>query len=213
MNFLAHCLIGSRAAVGHPDAPSAAALLAGGFLGDFIKGRVPAQMPADLALGVRLHRRVDAYSNQHPDIRTSSDRFPAELRRLAPIMVDILCDHLLSRAWSDYHDQEISQFTGTIYTEVAAYTDWLPDTGIQFLEYAREKDLLARYGDWTVAEGAMRSITRRLKRPELNPLLEDAVPPLLEALEADFHRYFPDILSHAGEWVAQEHAASRAERS
>ena len=213
MNFLAHCLIGSRATGGHPDAPSAAALLAGGFLGDFVKGRVPAEMPADLALGVRLHRRVDAYSNQHPDIRISSDRFPAELRRLAPILVDILCDHLLSRSWSDYHDQEISQFTDRIYVEVAAHADWLPDTGIQFLDYAREKDLLARYGDWTVAEGAMRSITRRLKRPELNPLLADAVPPLLEALEADFHRYFPDILTHAAAWVAQEHAESSSKRS
>ncbi len=204
MNFLAHCLIGSQAAGDHPGAPSARALLAGGFLGDFIKGRVPETMPTDLALGVRLHRRIDAYSNQHPDIRISSDRFPAELRRLAPILVDILCDHLLSRFWSDYHDQEISQFTGTIYTEMDAHRDWLPDTGIQFLEYARERDLFARYGDWSVTEGAMRSITRRLKRPELNPVLIEAVPPLLDALEADFHRYFPDILAHATEWVSLE---------
>ena len=204
MNFLAHCLIGSRAAGEDPGAPAARALLAGGFLGDFVKGRVPDSMPADLALGVRLHRRIDAYSNQHPDIRASSDRFPAELRRVAPILVDILCDLLLSRAWSDYHDQELSQFTGIIYQEMAAHADWLPETGIQFLDYARDRDLLARYGDWSVTEGAMRSITRRLKRQELNPLLSETVPPLLDELEADFHRYFPDILSHAKDWVAEE---------
>ncbi len=213
MNFLAHCLIGSRAAGDRPGAPSAAALLAGGFLGDFVKGRVPKEMPADLALGVRLHRRVDAYSNQHPDIRASSERFPAELRRLAPILVDILCDHLLSRAWSDYHHQSISEFTDSVYQEVAVHTDWLPDTGMQFLDYAREKDLLARYGDWSVTEGAMRSITRRLRRPELNHILSEAVPPLLEALEMDFHRYFPDILAHAEAWVALEHTARPSERS
>ena len=208
MNFLAHCLIGNRAAGDDAGLPGASALLVGGFLGDFVKGRVPETMPADLALGVRLHRRVDAYSNQHPDIRASCDRFPAELRRLAPILVDIVCDHLLSRAWPDYHNQEISQFTNTIYREMAAHTDWLPDTGIQFLDYARERDLLARYGDWSVTEGAMRSITRRLKRPQLNPLLSEAVPPLLDALEADFRRYFPDILQHAREWVALEGAQS-----
>ena len=210
MNFLAHCLIGSRAAGDQPGAPSAEALLAGGFLGDFVKGRVPVEMPFDLALGVRLHRRVDAYSNQHPDIRASCDRFPAELRRLAPILVDILCDHLLSRTWSEYHDQEIAQFTESNYAQVAEHADWLPDTGLEFLDYAREKDLFARYGDWSVAEGAMRSITRRLKRPELNPLLSATVPPLLEALEADFHRYFPDILAHAEAWVAEEAAARPA---
>ena len=213
MNFLAHCLIGSRAAGAQPGAPSDSALLAGGFLGDFVKGRVPAEMPFDLALGVRLHRRVDAYSNQHPDIRISSDRFPAELRRLAPIMVDILCDHLLSRSWSEYHDQAITQFTDAIYQEVAVHAEWLPDTGLQFLDYARERDLLARYGDWSVTEGAMRSITRRLQRPELNPILAEAVPPLLEELEADFHRYFPDILAHARDWVAEESTAQDHSRS
>jgi acyl carrier protein phosphodiesterase len=213
MNFLAHCLIGSRAAGAEAGAPSAAALLAGGFLGDFVKGRVPAEMPSDLALGVRLHRRVDAYSNQHPDIRISSDRFPTQLRRLAPILVDILCDHLLTRTWSEYHDQDLAHFTDAIYREVGAHAEWLPDRGLEFLEYARERDLLARYGDWSVTEGAMRSITRRLKRPELNPLLTEAVPPLLEALKADFHRYFPDILAHARDWVAEEHAASTHARS
>jgi acyl carrier protein phosphodiesterase len=213
MNFLAHCLIGSRAAGDEAGLPGAGALLAGGFLGDFVKGRVPETMPADLALGVRLHRRVDAYSNQHPDIRASCDRFPADLRRLAPILVDIICDHLLSRAWSDYHDQELSRFTDTVYREMAAHQDWLPEAGVQFLDYARERDLLARYGDWSVTESAMRSITRRLKRPELNPLLGEAVPPLVNALEADFRRYFPDILEHARDWVALEGTQSAPAKS
>jgi acyl carrier protein phosphodiesterase len=219
MNFLAHCLIGSRAAGNHDPlspsdgGPSPAALLAGGFLGDFIKGRVPEEMPWDLALGVRLHRRVDAYSNTHPDIRVSSERFPRELRRLAPILVDILCDHLLTRRWSEYHHEEIGRFTGTIYTEVAALDDWLPDTGARFLTYAREKDLLARYGDWSVAENAMLSITRRLGRTELNPLINEAVPPLLTALEDDFQRYFPDILDHARQWIAAETAGEEPSRS
>lgn len=219
MNFLAHCLIGSWAAGAGNDAampagaPGPAALLAGGFLGDFIKGRVPEDMPWDLALGVRLHRRVDAYSNTHPDIRVSSDRFPPELRRLAPILVDILCDHLLSRRWAEYHHEEIENFTGTIYAEVAALDDWLPDTGHRFLAYAREKDLLARYGEWPVAEGAMHSITRRLGRTELNPIICEVVPPLLEELEADFQRYFPDILAHARDWVAAETASRETPRS
>lgn len=204
MNFLAHCLIGSRAANDDAGTPSAESLLAGGFLGDFIKGRVPEEMPRDLALGVRLHRRVDAYSNQQPDIRTSCERFPPELRRIAPILVDILCDHLLAQRWQDFHAVGLEQFTETIYSQVAEHDDWLTDSGHQFLSYAREKDLLARYADWSVTSGAMHSITRRLKRTDLDPLLKDAVPPILDGLAADFERYFPDILNHARDWVATE---------
>lgn len=200
MNFLAHCLIGAQAIDGRQDS----ALIAGGFLGDFIKGRIPVDMPAPLARGVRLHRRVDAYSNQHPEIRQSCDRFPAELRRIAPILVDIICDHLLAMRWSDFHDASLKSFTAEAYAEVAVHSAWLPESGHRFLNYASGRDLFARYDDWIVICAAMRSITRRLARSELDPLLEVSIPPLLGALEADFLRYFPDILDHASAWVAVE---------
>ena len=198
MNYLAHCLIGEQAAT---EAESSA-LVAGGFLGDFIKGRVPADMPPELALGVRLHRRVDAYSNRHAAIRRSTRRFPPELRRIAPILVDILCDHLLSLSWSEFHPASLPGFTGRIYRAVGEHGHWLPVRGRRFLAYARERDLLGSYSDWSVTAGSMRSITRRLDRSELDPLLESEIPPLLPALAADFRIYFPDIVDHARGWTA-----------
>jgi acyl carrier protein phosphodiesterase len=200
VNFLAHCLIGNRAGSQAPNDP----LVAGGFLGDFIKGRVPSEMPAPLAQGVRLHRRVDAYSNQHPGIRASCDRFPTELRRIAPILVDIIGDHLLALRWSAFHADHLETFTATTYATIAAHGDWLPPSGHRFLGYARAQDLFARYRDWAVVDGAMRSITRRLGRTELDPALETAVPELLVSLEEDFLGYFPDILVHAADWVASD---------
>ncbi len=204
MNFLAHCLIGHQAGAGTDQAGT---LLAGGFLGDFIKGRVPEEMPGDLALGVRLHRRVDAFSNQQPAIRRSCDRFPEPLRRIAPILVDILCDHLLTLHWARYSGDSLEAFTTRVYREVRDHDTWLSRTGREFLSYAEERDLLAAYGDFDVTARAMGSITRRLKREELNPLIAESVPPLLEALTADFHDYFPEILTHAGEWVASQAVA------
>ena len=201
MNFLAHCLIGHEAAAGSDRAST---LLAGGFLGDFIKGPVPAEMPVDLALGVRLHRRVDAFSNQQPGIRRSCDRFPEPLRRIAPILVDILCDHLLTLHWGSYGGEALEAFTARVYREVRDHDAWLTRHGQEFLAYAERRDLLAAYGDFGVAERAMGSITRRLRREELNPLIAAAVPPLLADLSADFHEYFPEILSHAAGWVADQ---------
>jgi acyl carrier protein phosphodiesterase len=197
VNFLAHCLIGARAR----DAEDPG-LIAGGFLGDFIKGPIPSRLPDSLQLGVRLHRRVDAYSNLHPGIRRSADRFPAELRRIAPVLVDILCDHLLARQWTDFHPAPIRSFTATTYALVADHGEWLPEAGHRFLSYAEEKDLLAAYDEWPVAERAMRSITRRLGMTHLDPVMTSAVPPLIEDLAEDFDDYFPDIVDHAATWVA-----------
>ena len=161
-------------------------------------------MPADLARGVRLHRRIDAFSNQHPDIRLSCQRFPAELRRIAPILVDIICDHLLARRWNQFHHEPIESFTATAYQQVADQGEWLSESAWRFLDYARDQDLFAGYHDWSATISAMRSITRRLGKQELDPLMDEATPTLLPGLELDFLRYFPDILEHSAEWVAAD---------
>ena len=204
MNFLAHCLIGEKAfenSAAEPADQRTNALIAGGFLGDFIKGPVPAEMPADLALGVKLHRRVDAYSNQQPAIRRSCNRFPSELRRIAPILVDIIADHLLTREWSRFHNQPISTFTRRSYDLITDHRQWLTSDGHRFLNYAREVDLLASCNDWQVSVRAMHSITRRLGKSELDPMLGTATESILDDLHGDFLEYFPDIIEHAQTWV------------
>ena len=75
MNFLAHCAL----------AGADEDLIVGSFLGDFVKGPISTDLPTGVQRGVRLHRRIDAYSNMQADIRVSVERFPAELRRIAPV--------------------------------------------------------------------------------------------------------------------------------
>lgn len=199
MNFLAHCLIGAQAT--QTENP---ALIVGGFLGDFIKGPVPAELPADLALGVRLHRRIDAYSNQHPGIRCSCARFPQHLRRMAPIFVDIIADHCLARRWSEFSDEPITTFTRRAYQQIAGHTSWLSARGERFFRYMSEEDLLASYRHPETMHQGLRSITRRLGKEHLNSDLAAIAVEQLGRLEEDFLEYFPDMLAHAKEWVRLE---------
>lgn len=199
MNFLAHCLIGAKAST--CKAPE---LIAGGFLGDFIKGPVPADLPADLALGVRLHRRVDAYSNQHPDIRASCNRFPAPLRRMAPIFVDIVADHCLARAWGTFSNEPIDEFAQRVHSHIAAHHRWLPERGARFFRYMSSANLLAGYRQVEVMHEGLRSVTRRLDHQHLDDDLTATVTNELTRLEADFFRYFPDLVTHARDWVTGE---------
>ena len=199
MNFLAHCLIGAQAA-----AENKPELIAGGFLGDFIKGPVPADLPFELALGVRLHRRIDAYSNQHPGIRVSCNRFPAQLRRMAPIFVDIIADHCLARRWSEFSDEAIYAFTQRTYRQVAQHRGWLSARGERLLRYMSDEDLLASYRHPEVMHQSLRSITRRLGTEHLNADLRATTVSQLASLDEDFLGYFPDMLNHAREWVQHE---------
>jgi acyl carrier protein phosphodiesterase len=196
MNFLAHCLIPDRARSGaHPD------LIAGGFLGDFLKGPVPNTLPGALHTGVRLHRRIDAYSNRHPGIRDSCRRFPEPLRRLAPVFVDVIADHLLARHWQRFHPSPLEAFTARAYRAIEARRDQLPADGQRFLEYMSDHDLLARYRDPVTMHRALQSVTRRLGRSHLDGEMAVVVDAELAGLEADFLSYFPDLISHAAGWL------------
>lgn len=196
MNFLAHCLIPDRAVERpHPD------LIAGGFLGDFVKGPVPDDLPARLADGIRLHRRIDAYSNRHPAIRRSCDRFPAPLRRFAPIFVDVVADHLLASDWRRFHPARLTDFTAEAYAAIGPREALLSESGRRFFHYMRDADLLARYRRPEAMHRALASITRRLNRSDLDDALADAVDAALPALREDFFDYLPDLIEHAADWL------------
>lgn len=187
MNFLAHCLLA------RPGAGS----VAGGVLGDFVKGSIPESLPGDLAAGVRLHRRIDSFSNRLPEMKVSVARFDPALRRAAPVLLDILADHCLTLTWGCYADEDLRGFTARVYAAIEAYNDHVPARGRGFVSRMVESDLLARYGDPEVIERAMAHVLERLRldhlRDCLQPVLESDLPPFID----DFRVYFPLLSAFA----------------
>lgn len=202
MNFLAHCLLAARADEDHDHH-----LVSGGILGDFWKGAVPSDWPTRLQTGVRLHRRIDAVSNRHPEIRRSCARFPDEIRRYAPVLVDIHADLALARDWAKHSADPLGDFAGRCYQSFASLDDVgaaLPDGLSRFLAYMRERDLLRCYGTWEGVELCIRGMSRRLGQPGIVPVALAACRELSEDLDRDFQAYFPDLLREAADFVRAE---------
>jgi acyl carrier protein phosphodiesterase len=196
MNFLAHCLIPDLAlSARQPD------LVAGGFFGDFVKGAVTPTLPHDLANGIRLHRRIDAFSNQLDGIRRSCNRFPTELRRFAPVFVDVVADHLLARTWERHHPEALPEFSAAAYAAIDLHVVHLPDPGRRFLHHARTHDLFARYGERETLHGALTAVARRLNRASLAESVIAAVEAAMPELAGDFDDYFPELVAHASGWL------------
>lgn len=187
MNFLAHCLL----------AQPGDGFLAGGVLGDFVKGSIPAALPLELRAGIRLHRRIDSYSNQLAPMRVSLDRFPPTLRRPAPALLDIVADHCLALAWPRFATGSVEAFSATVYRALAQFPGAVPNAGERFIEHMAATDLLARYHDPLVVQRAMAHVLRRLGLERLAPQLEDVLGPALPGLQADFLAYFPLLQAFA----------------
>lgn len=187
MNFLAHCLL----------AWPGQGWIAGGVLGDFVKGRVPESVPAELRAGIRLHRRIDSLSNRLADMKPSIARFDTELRRAAPVLLDIVADHCLALTWPRYANVLIADFTARVYAALRRFDAYAPTRGRPFIERMIDTDLLARYAEPVVRDRALQYVLDRLRLTHLSSKLASILDAQLPAFVEDFHGYFPKLQAFA----------------
>ncbi|TAM09197.1 MAG: DUF479 domain-containing protein [Nevskiaceae bacterium] len=163
MNFLAHLWLADVTRTSP----------AGAILGDIVHGRLEAlALPTDIALGIRIHRRVDATTDHHPLSVAWRAHFPPELRRYAGITLDLLCDHVLARDWPRYATAPLAGFAATAAAAVAAEDTTFSRFGTWRPETERFAALLCSYTEWPGFERALAHTATRLKNPQ--PLLATA---------------------------------------
>ena len=192
MNFLAHCALAG-------DDPEH---LVGGFLGDFVKGSVPTELPVGIQTGVRLHRRLDAFSAEQPDIRRSVARLPDELRRVAPVFVDLLADHFLAVHFERMHDEPLGAFEQRAYRTLGSYRGRFPPRAQRFFDYLESRAVFTRYVDPATVGHAFERVGERLGIGAIAAPAMTALSREYGDFEADFLHYYPALKRHSQEWLA-----------
>lgn len=203
MNFLAHAVL----------AGDDAAYRVGGLIGDFVKGPLPAGLPAELAAGVALHRAIDAYAERHPAFNASRARVGGTRRRLAGILVDMFYDHLLARDWAQYASPEVATpldaYAQSLYAELRRYAAQLPEAARTASARMAAGDWLGSYGDvQAVAQAIDRMALYRLRRPNalaggIEEFFADA-----DGYADDFRVFFADARDYAALWRARQASAA-----
>lgn len=195
MNHLAHVLLAGS----DPDHRL------GAFLGDHVKGRAALQaLPAGVAHGVRLHRRIDAWSDTHPAVAALRARSGTRWRRYSGIVFDVLFDTMLVRHWDRFGNGDLHGFARGIDTLLAERRAELPRRLERFSHWARRARLWERYDDRAMLAGIFARIASRHGRA--SPLaggleLLDGMGP---EIEEAFLRMFPDLVDRARAFRREE---------
>ena len=173
----------------------------GAFLGDHVKGRLAlADLPADWAAGVELHRRVDTLSDAHPAVTGLLERLDSPWRRYGGVIFDVLFDFMLTRHWSRFGPVPLEQLGDDIDEMLAVHRASLPPRLARFSIWARSRGLWCRYGERAMLEEVFGLLARRHgRRWPLGDgirLLDDHET----AIEQAFLALFPDLQARiAGE--------------
>src|SRR6266850_1875154 len=111
MNWLAHLYLSEP----NPE------FRLGNLLADIAPDRSLASLPAAFQRGIAQHRRIDAFTDSHPVVRRSIQRFAPPFRRFGSIVCDVFYDHFLARDWDSYSSEPLSTFAQSVYGSFDAY--------------------------------------------------------------------------------------------
>lgn len=187
MNYLAHIHLA------HTTNTS----LVGNFLGDFVKGSDLAHLPIDIQKGVRLHRAIDTFTDNHECVVTLRKAFPPSLRRMSGVVIDIYFDHLLSLYWDRYNTIAMTSMLETFYQELES-TD--ASLGGRFSEVKNgllQYKWLHEYEQKDSVIRAFHQIERRLQyRVTFANEAADFITHYHNEMSLAFAQFYPQLISY-----------------
>ena len=194
MNFLAHFHLA------WPDEY----LVVGGLEGDYFKGPLPGSLAPELQAGVRLHRAIDAYTDNHPELVRLRKAFPPELRRYAGILIDLCFDHCLARNWAIYSALPLPDFATRVYTHLQAHERFMSPQAQRMAGWLIEYEILQAYSHWDTVAGSAERIGRRLRRDNPMDRAGSLLEPMLGELQRSFEVFYPQLQQFSRDSVMLE---------
>jgi acyl carrier protein phosphodiesterase len=199
MNFLAHFHLA------WPDG----GLVAGGLEGDYFKGPLPGTLSPALEPGVKLHRAIDAYTDEHAIVQQLRRDLPPQLRRYAGILIDLSFDHYLSRNWSHFSALSLRDFSDRVYRTLIAHDAHLSEGARRMAARLVEHDVLNLYLERETVLASAARLGQRFKRH--NPFLDldRELTPARELLEVAFLDFYPQLQLFCEEKIPNVASPSR----
>ena len=192
MNFLAHLFLSGPAA-----APTYAGILLGQFIADSVPGRQLENYPPAVQAGIRLHRAIDTFTDQHPVVRRSTQRLrEAGYGKYAGVISDMFLDHILARNFTEFSTETLAGFTRRVYAVLRTHEAEMPPRVQQFFPHLVQHNWLLGYAE---TEGIRRALSGLSRRASAGSGMETAANELqtnYAAYEADFRAFFPELQAY-----------------
>lgn len=203
MNFLAHLFLS-----GSPHGAGYAGVLFGNFIADSVPGKQLEHYPPAVQTGIRLHRAIDTFTDQHPVVRRATQRLrTAGYGKYAGVISDMFLDHFLAHYFTEFAPETLLDFTQRVYAALASRQPDMPPRVQHFFPHMRQHNWLLGYA---VPEGIARALGGLSRRATAGSGMETAALELrrnYEAYEADFREFFPELQGYVAEFLQSESRA------
>jgi acyl carrier protein phosphodiesterase len=194
MNYLAHSFLSN-----HNEG-----LLIGNFIADHVSGNHFENYTPEVIEGIRMHRRIDAFTDSHVKFQESKRFFYKGFEKYSGILVDIYFDHLLAKNFSIYSPAPLSDYCLRVYNVYTKNQQLLPESSVGFLNYVLQNNVYFSYSTEQGIERVLYHLSHRIKH---GVFLNESITIFREnlpQLEENFRLFFRDAIRefHPGDIIS-----------
>lgn len=136
MNYLAH----AYCSFGHPP------IIIGNLISDFIKGKKQFDYPDDIQKGIRLHRKIDTFTDNHQAVGEAKRVFRPHYRLYAGAFVDVAFDYFIANDSNLFPTEDaLSSFVSLVYDSLKTYETHIPLIAHGYFVRMRQQNWLFNY--------------------------------------------------------------------
>ena len=150
-------------------------------------------MPITMRRGITLHRKIDSFTDQHPEWRRSGGRLAPERRRLAGIIIDVLYDHYLCVHWEKYSEQSLNEFAEFCCGCLLSRTQFMESEARRVVRRMQQHDWLNSYQTVRGIEFAFKGLSKRAPALAEIHLAKADFRDHYDELESDFLAFYPEL--------------------
>jgi acyl carrier protein phosphodiesterase len=176
------------------------------LFGDFVKGKDLSKYAPSVQQGIRLHRTIDSYIDNHPAVRELLHKLYPSLPKVAGIAIDLYFDHLLAKKWEEYHTIPLEQFIDTFHSFEIDQSNYENDLFNMVIRKMKEEKWLYHYKTMYGLTKACEGLSTRISfenvlhtAPDVFNELEIEIEKAFDLFMADaipyFQNYFTSIKS------------------
>ena len=181
VNFLAHFYLSQ----------SDEELIAGNFLGDFVKGKAYEEFDLKVQHGILLHRHIDNEmdtSDMHDEVKEIVRPYCGKFTGVA---LDLLYDYFLATSWEDHSTMSLVGFESFIHEVLNDHRDLMNRNALFTMDAMIRGKWLSRYATLEGFERSCSGLASRISAPSglehLPALLVEHKSPFA----FEFQRFFP----------------------
>ncbi|MBA4409508.1 MAG: ACP phosphodiesterase [Bacteroidota bacterium] len=186
MNFLAHIYLS-----GDSDE-----IILGNFIGDYVKGKKYLQYPDQVAYGIILHRNIDSFTDQHPNVKDCMKLMKTGYGRYAGIVTDVFFDHFLAVNWPDYSVVTLRQFAKQAHIVFLSNFGLLPFKVKQFLPFLIQHKRFESYAHRENMFQVLEIMSRRTSLPANSEWAMGMLNQEYHQFEALFRSFFSELIDY-----------------